>query len=55
MLKFLRKKNIAKVVFWFLVILILPAFVFWGTGSLTGSKDKRPKCVGTIDKKSVSF
>lgn len=55
MLKFLRKKNIAKIVFWFLVILILPAFVFWGTGSLSGPKDKRPKCVGTVENKKVSF
>lgn len=55
MLKFLRKKNIARIVFWALVILILPAFVFWGTGSLSGSKDKRPKCVGAIGGKKVSF
>lgn len=55
MLKFLRKKNIAKIVFWFLVILILPAFVFWGTGSLSGSKDKGPKSVGMINSKKISF
>jgi len=55
MLKILRRKNISKIVFWFLVILILPAFVFWGTGSLSGSKEKRPKSVGTLHKKDVSF
>lgn len=55
MLKFLRKKNIAKIVFWALVILIMPAFVLWGTGSLSGSKDKGPKSVGTIGGKKISF
>ena len=55
MLKFLRRKNISKVIFWFLVILILPAFVLWGTGSMSGSKENRPKSVGTIDGNKVSF
>ncbi|MDO8436465.1 MAG: peptidylprolyl isomerase [bacterium] len=55
MLKFFRQKNIAKIIFWFLVILILPAFVFWGTGSISGSKEKGPKFVGTIDNKKVTF
>jgi len=55
MLKFLRRKNISKVIFWFLVILILPAFVLWGTGSMSSSKEKRPKSIGTIDGNKVSF
>ena len=55
MLKFLRKKNISRVIFWFLVILIMPAFVLWGTGSMSGSRDKGPKFVGMINKKKVSF
>lgn len=54
MLKFFRNKVIAKVVFWSLIILILPAFVLWGTGS-TRSKDKGPSYVGTINNKKVSF
>jgi hypothetical protein len=55
MLKIFRKKAIAKTVFWILVILILPAFVLWGTGSLSGSKEKRPRYVGIINNKKVSF
>lgn len=55
MLKFFRKKNIAKMVFWGLLILILPAFVLWGTGSLSRPKEKGPSFVGIIDKKKVSF
>lgn len=55
MLKFLRKKNVSKVIFWGLVILVMPAFVLWGTGSLSGSKDKGPKCVGMIADKKVPF
>ena len=55
MLKILRRKEVSRVVFWGLVILILPAFVLWGTGGLSGSKDKGPRSVGIIDKKEVSF
>jgi hypothetical protein len=55
MLKLLRSKHVAKFIFWSLVVLILPAFVLWGTGSLGRSKSKGPKYVGTIDGKKVSF
>ncbi|MDD5496088.1 MAG: SurA N-terminal domain-containing protein [Candidatus Omnitrophica bacterium] len=55
MLKLLRHKRVAKIVLWGLVVLILPAFVLWGTGSLSGPKDKGPKCVGIIDDKKISF
>lgn len=55
MLKFLRHKNVSKIVLWGILILILPAFVIWGTGSLSGSKEKGPKCVGTVSGKKVSF
>ena len=57
MLKFFRQKHIAKIIFWGLVILVLPAFVLWGTGSLSGSKgdDKGPAFVGLIDNRKVSF
>lgn len=56
MLKILRHKNISKAVLWGILILILPAFVIWGTGSGGGSaKDKGPKFVGTINGKKVSF
>src|SRR3989338_8551226 len=55
MLRFFRQKHIAKIIFWGLVILVLPAFVFWGTGSISGSKTKGPTFAGIIDKKKVSF
>jgi len=55
MLKLLRNKNITKVVLWALLILIVPAFVLWGTGSLGGSKSKGPTYAGTIDGRKVSF
>lgn len=53
MLKVLRHKNVSKVIFWFLVILILPAFVLWGTGSL--GRGSGPSYVGKIDNRKVSF
>lgn len=55
MLKIFRNKNVAKMVLWALLILILPAFVLWGTGSLGGSKNKGPTCAGTIGGRKVSF
>ena len=54
MLKLFRKKAVAKIVLWGILILILPAFVIWGSGSL-GRKDKGPTYVGTIAGKKVSF
>lgn len=56
MLKVFRNKNVAKVVLWGLLILILPAFVLWGTGSgRGGSKNSGPAFVGMIDGKKVTF
>ena len=55
MLKLLRHKNVSKIVLWGILILIMPAFVIWGTGNLSGSKEKGPKFVGTINKKKVTF
>jgi peptidyl-prolyl cis-trans isomerase D len=55
MLKLLRNKNVSKVIFWALVILILPAFVLWGTGSLGRGGGKGPKYVGVIGNKKVTF
>ena len=54
MLKLLRHKNVSKVVLWGILILILPAFVIWGAGSM-GKESKGPKFVGMIDGKKVSF
>lgn len=38
MLKFLRKKDVAKKIFLLLALIIIPAFVFWGVGP--GAKEK---------------
>ncbi|MBL7157186.1 MAG: SurA N-terminal domain-containing protein [Candidatus Omnitrophica bacterium] len=52
MLTLLRKKKIAKKVLWGLAVIIIPAFVLWGAGSL--SKRSTPfKYIGTIDGKKV--
>ena len=55
MLKILRHKNVSKMVLWGILILIMPAFVIWGTGNMAGSKEKGPKFAGTINKKKVTF
>ncbi len=55
MLKYFRNKNITKMVLWGILILILPAFVLWGSGSIGRSKEKGPSFVGIIAKKKVSF
>lgn len=55
MLKLLRHKRVAKIVLWAILILILPAFVIWGTGSLGRSKEKGPTFVGLINNKKVTF
>ncbi len=55
MLKVFRNKNVAKAVLWALLILILPAFVLWGTGSLGRNDKKGPAYAGTIENKRISF
>jgi peptidyl-prolyl cis-trans isomerase D len=55
MLKVFRNKNVTKVVLWGILILILPAFVMWGSGSLGGSKNKGPTYAGKIDGRKISF
>ncbi|MCM8761026.1 MAG: SurA N-terminal domain-containing protein [Candidatus Omnitrophica bacterium] len=55
MLKVFRHKNVAKMVLWGILILILPAFVLWGTGSIGRSGKKGPSFVGTIGGKKISF
>ena len=55
MLKVFRNKNVAKAVLWALLILILPAFVLWGTGSMGRSDKKGPTYAGTIENRRVSF
>ncbi len=56
MLKLFRHKNVTKIVLWGLLILILPAFVLWGTGAgRERSKEKGPTFVGLIEGKKVTF
>jgi len=55
MLKVFRNKNVAKMVLWGILILTLPAFVLWGSGSIGGSGKKGPTYVGTIENKKISF
>ncbi len=55
MLKLFRKKNVAKMILWGILILILPAFVIWGSGGLGRSKERGPTYVGLINNKKVSF
>lgn len=54
MLRFLRKKENLKKIMWGLAILIIPAFVLWGSGSAIRSKGL-PKYAGEIFGKKVSF
>ena len=54
MLKFFRTKGVTKFVLWTLLILILPAFVLFGTEALDRAK-KGPAFAGTIGKKRISL
>ncbi len=54
MLKLLRKKKVAKRIFYILAIIIIPAFVIWGSASVL-NKDKTPSYAGIIFGKKVSF
>lgn len=55
MLQVLRHKHVSKIILGSLLILILPAFVLWGTGNLGGPKNKGPKYAGIINGKKISF
>ena len=54
MLKQLRNKKIMKRILWTIAILIIPAFVFWGAGSVS-SKQKGADRAGTIFGRKVSL
>lgn len=54
MLKKLRKKETAKKVWIFLAIIILPAFVLWGAGSMVRDKSQ-PSYAGKIFGKTVTY
>lgn len=55
MLDILRGKNVKKLVLIAILVLILPAFVLWGTGNLGREKDKGPSYAGIINNKRISF
>ncbi|MDP2939679.1 MAG: SurA N-terminal domain-containing protein [Candidatus Omnitrophota bacterium] len=54
MLKQLRKKGNVKKILWFLAIIIVPAFMLWGSGSLIRSQGKE-NYAGRIFGKKISF
>lgn len=54
MLKLLRNKKISKRIFYVLAVIIIPAFVIWGSSSVL-RKDDMPDYAGTIFSKKVSF
>lgn len=55
LLKFLRKRKNMKRIMWALAILIIPAFVIWGTGSATKNKTGRPEYAGKLYNKKISY
>lgn len=55
MLKLLRKRKVAKKIFYFLAIIIIPAFVLWGTASTARNKAGNKGYAGKIFGKKVSF
>ena len=54
MLKVLRKKGVAKKILIGLAIIIIPAFVLWGSGSMIRSR-KGPNYAGVIFGKKIDF
>jgi hypothetical protein len=54
MLKALRNKKTAKKIWIILCILVLPAFILWGSGSIMRSKQE-PTYAGSIFGKKISF
>ncbi|MBL7158003.1 MAG: peptidylprolyl isomerase [Candidatus Omnitrophica bacterium] len=54
MLSILRKKKTMKLILWGLAIIIIPAFVLWGAGSLREGNSS-PKYIGTIGEKKIPF
>jgi len=54
MLKVFRKKHISKTIWIILAVLVLPAFVFWGFGSYSRSKQEE-SYAGKIGKRTISL
>jgi hypothetical protein len=55
MLKILRQKKLIKIIFWTMFIMALPAFFFWGMGSVKGPKEAGSAPVGTIGDNEISL
>ena len=55
LLKFLRKRKNMKRIMWALAILIIPAFVIWGSGTSDKKREKGPDYAGRIFNKKISF
>ena len=55
MLNILRKKKTAKRIIWVLAVLIIPAFVLWGAGSLGKKQIAGATYAGTIDGRKIDF
>lgn len=54
MLKQLRHKKVAKRIFWALAVVIIPAFVIWGSASVL-QKDDLPASAGILFGRKVTF
>ncbi|MFH1478905.1 MAG: SurA N-terminal domain-containing protein [Candidatus Omnitrophota bacterium] len=54
-LKLLRKKKTMKIIMWGIAIIIIPAFVIWGSGSSDKDKKDGPSYAGKIFNKKISF
>ncbi|MFH1244871.1 MAG: SurA N-terminal domain-containing protein [Candidatus Omnitrophota bacterium] len=54
MLTFLRKRENTKKIMWGLAILVIPAFVLWGSGSLLRSRNT-PNYAGIVFGRKISF
>ncbi len=55
MLRLLRKKKVAKRIFYVLAAIIIPAFVIWGSASVINKKNDIPNVAGRIFGKNVSY
>ena len=55
MLKLFRTRRVVKRVLWALIIVTVPAFVAWETGSMSRSRGRGADYVGTIDDEKISF
>jgi peptidyl-prolyl cis-trans isomerase D len=55
LLKFFRKRKNMKLIMWGIAILIIPAFVIWGSGSSDKKKTEGPGYAGKIFGKKISY